>query len=384
MSNEETQSPVVSMREDLVALRHGKKESKHHLRILRFGQAGARPKAVLQAGLHADELPGMLVLTLMAQMLEAETARGRIIGEIVLIPGANPIGLAQRKGEALIGRADLKTDQNFNRGFPDLAALCRKGLKGRLAEDAVANTATIRSAFAKALGGIEPENRVEALQLTLMTEAADADLVLDLHADNEAQLHLYTLPQLWAEAEPLAAELDARAVLLCEDSGGSSFDEACSTPWLRLAAEYPEAAIPLACLSATVELRSNNDVDERLADRDARALLRFLMRRGVVAGEPGAVPRLLCKPTRLEAMEQLKAPVEGLVVYRCRLGDHVRAGETVAEIVPLSGPRQPIIASTEGPLFARHNQPWAWEGRIVGKIAGETPLEHRTGNLLCP
>lgn len=384
MTAELTTPDACPVQETLIPLAHGKKETRHRLRVLRFGAAGARPKAVLQAGLHADELPGMLALRLLADLLEAEAARGAILGEIVLIPCANPIGLSQRKGEALIGRADLKTDQNFNRGFPDLALLTRKALKGKLGEDADANVAAIRAAFAEALAAQEPEDRVGALQLALLKEAADADLVLDLHADNEAQMHLYTLPQLWEAVEPLAAELDARAVLLCEDSGGSSFDEACSAPWVRLAGAFPDAAIPPACLAATVELRSSNEVDEKLAARDARALVRFLMRRGLVAGEPGATPRLLCRPTPLEGVQQVKAPVEGLVVYRRRLGDMVRAGEAIADIVPLSGPRVELLAETEGLLFARHNQPWAWEGKIIAKIAGEAPLPDRAGDLMSP
>jgi predicted deacylase len=384
MTPEVTTPEAPLARETLIPIAHGKKDAKHQLRVLRFGPSGGRPKAVLQAGLHADELPGMLVLRLLAEMLEAEAARGGLLGEIVLIPCANPIGLSQRKGEALIGRADLKTDQNFNRGFPDLALLTRKALKGKLGDDVAANVAVIRAAFADALAAHEPDGRVGALQLMLLKEAADADLVLDLHADNEAQMHLYTLPQLWEAVEPLAAELDARAVLLCEDSGGSSFDEACSTPWVRLAGAYPDAAIPSACLSATVELRSNNELDEKLAARDARALLRFLMRRGLVAGEPGVTPRLLCKPTPLEGMQPLKAPIEGLVIYRRQLGDTVRAGEVVAEIVPLSGDRVPLVAGTEGLLFARHNQPWAWEGKTIAKIAGEVPLPERIGDLMSP
>ena len=119
------------------------------------------------------------------------------------------------------------------------------------------------------------------LRHALLTLAHDADLVLDLHADNQAVVHLYIGTPLWPDAADLAAELGARAVLLAEISGGNPFDEACSGPWWALARRFPEAAIPPACLAATVELRSNNDVDDRLAEDDAQALMRFLMRRGV-------------------------------------------------------------------------------------------------------
>jgi hypothetical protein len=62
----------------------------------------------------------------------------------------------------------------------------------------------------------------------------------------------------------------------------------------------------------------------------------------------------------------------------------VRVGEAVAEIVPLSGDRVVLLAETEGLLFARHNQPWAWEGKTLAKIVGETPLPDRVGDLMSP
>lgn len=78
--------------------------TRRELTVLRFGSPGARPKAYLQAGLHADELPGMLILAILAEMLAEAEARGEIGGdiggEIILVPVANPIGLE-------IGRAHV-------------------------------------------------------------------------------------------------------------------------------------------------------------------------------------------------------------------------------------------------------------------------------------
>jgi predicted deacylase len=140
---------------------------------------------------------------------------------------------------------------------------------------------------------------------------------------------------------------------------------------------------PPGCLAATVELRSNNAVDEALARGDAQALLRFLVRRGAVAGEPGPLPALRCEATPLEAMQQLIAPTAGIVVYRARLGDRVAPGDVAAEILdPVGGPAVAVEARTSGVLFARHDQPYAWPGKVIGKIAGREPLPERTGKLL--
>lgn len=352
------------------------------LTVVRFGTPGARPKAVLQAGLHADELPGMLVLRDLAARLDEADRRGEILGEVVLVPVANPLGLAQQRYGILQGRFDETTGENFNRGYPDLAEMIRPALAERLGPDAAANIAAVRSAMVDALAALQPATAIDGLRKVLLALACDADIVLDLHADSEALVHLYTAPAFWPAAADLAAELDARAVLICALSGGNPFDEACSAPWWTLTEAFPGTPIPAACFAATVELRSNNDVAPGLAERDSAALLRFLQRRGVVAGDPGSLPRLLCEATPLEAMQQIRAPVSGIVTYYARVGDTMRSGDLVATITDPLGEEVDVLAATDGTLFARHAQYYAWPGKVIGKIAGPTPLPDRTGDLL--
>lgn len=351
--------------------------SPHTVTVLRFGAAGTGRKAYLQAGLHADEFPGMLVLRTLAGHLAEAEARGAVQGEILLVPQANPIGLAQTETSFVSGRLESGTGENFNRNYADLSDLGSLSL----GPDAESNVRTIRAAMAARLAEIQPDGALAHLRHRLLTLAHDADLVLDLHADNEAEPHMYVGPALWPAAEDIAAAIDARAVLLSEVSGGSPFDEACSSPWWALAAQYPDVPIPPACLAATLELGSNDDVDPDRAADQAMALLRMLAGRGFVDG-PGEQPALSCRATPLTAMAQLRSPVTGLVAYHRRLGDQVRTGELVATVIDPLGEETDLLAETDGRLFARHSQPYAWPGRVIGKIAGETPLQSRTGNLL--
>ena len=361
----------------MLRLDHDLPGSPHRLTVLRFGAPGTGEKAYLQAGLHADEFPGMLVLrTLAGQLAEAE-ARGAIHGEILLVPQANPIGLAQTETSFVSGRLENGTGENFNRNYADLSDLGNLSL----GPDAASNVATIRAAMSARLTAMQPDTALAQLRRTLLTLAHDADLVLDLHADNQAEPHMYVGPALWPAAEDIAAAIDARAVLLSEVSGGYPFDEACSSPWWTLAANHPGVPIPPACLAATLELGSNDDVDPERAADQATALLRMLAGRGFVDG-PGGQPSLSCRATALTAMAQLRSPVPGLVAYHRRLGDTVRKGDLVATVIDPLGGETELLAETDGRLFARHSQPYAWPGRVVGKIAGEIPLEGRTGNLL--
>ena len=351
--------------------------------FLRFGPQGEGPKAYLQAGLHADELPGMLVLTKLAAILEQYAEQGRLLGEIVLVPTCNPIGLSQTEGGYLMGRVERGSDRNFNRGYPELAELIKDKIASKLGDDPAENVAIIRKAMRKATSKLDAPDAFKAMQRLLIHEACDADIVLDIHADNEAHMQLYVDVENWPNAQDLAADIDARAILLGDESGGNPFDEACGHAWSALRATFPDHDIPHACLSATVELRSNNDVSHNAADHDARALARFLMRRGLIDDEPGSRPRLLCDAYPIRAMQQVRSPAEGLVVYKARLGDTVREGDVLAQIIsPRNGEVADVLATTDGVMFARHDQRWAWPDKVIGKVAGREILPERTGNLL--
>jgi predicted deacylase len=253
------------------------------LSVVRYGTPGARPKAYLQGSLHADEIPGMLVLEHLLRLLDAAAAR--IVGEIVVVPVANPLGLAQQISGRVLGRYALTGAGNYNRLFPDLAEAAAVRLTDALGSDPQANVAAVRAALHAALAAVPAHDETQWLRHTLLGLALDADIVLDLHCDCEALLHVYTGTPLWPGAADLSAQLGSHATLLAEASGGHPFDEAVAAPWWAIAARFAAHPIPPACLAATVELRGVMDVTDDLAGSDARNLLAFLTRRGVLAGD---------------------------------------------------------------------------------------------------
>lgn len=354
----------------------------------RFGEPGARPKAYLQASLHADELPGMLVLHHLLRRLEAADRQGQITGEIVVVPAANPIGLGQRLGNALIGRQELGGLTNFNRGHLQLAGEVAERAGPRLGADAAANASLIRQVAAELLAEHEPASELDHLKLVLARLAIDADLVLDLHCDAEAVLHLYLTEDWWPDAADLPAQLGCELVLLANESGGDPFDEAFSGLWIRLRQRFAgQAPVPLACLAATIELRGQADVDDGLAQADAQKLYKLLQRRGFVAGDPGPLPALIRDARPLTGLDYVKAPRSGLVVFAKKPGDYVAVGEPVADILdPLSQDidraRLPVFARTDGVMVARSRRRMVRAGDIIADVAGARPLPHRQGKLL--
>ncbi|KPA94357.1 putative deacylase, partial [Pseudomonas asplenii] len=83
----------------------------------RFGEPGDGLKVHLQAGVHADEIAGMLVLHLLLQRLAGAEAAGRLRGSVTVVPQANPLGIGQFRQGRILGRFHEATGQNFNRGF---------------------------------------------------------------------------------------------------------------------------------------------------------------------------------------------------------------------------------------------------------------------------
>lgn len=367
---------------DIIAIPAAAPGTAHHLTVQRFGRSGARPCVYIQAALHADEIPGMICAQALRRELLALEAAGDLRGEVVLVPVANPLGLGQQVLGQPVGRFALGDGGNFNRDFPDLTVgLSRIG--EALTDDPDSNLALIRAELAAVLASFPVETPPQHLKATLLALALHADFVLDLHCDAEAAMHLYTHTDSAPIFAPLAAHLGARALLLAEVSGGDPFDEAVSRPWAELARAFPDRPVPFGCHSVTVELRGQSDVDDAMADADARAILAFMRHVGVIAGEKPVLPAALCQPTALEASEPLVAPTAGILVYRRELGETVEAGAVLAELIdPLSGAVTPIRCQSGGVFFARSALRFVTPGKRLGKVAG-TSLK-RSGRLLSP
>src|SRR5471032_3110382 len=129
------------------------------------GSVGSQLSAYIQAGLHADELPGMLVIQHLLNALVKLDNAGRIRGRIVVRPFANPIGLGQRVFGAHTGRFNLDNGENFNRRFPDLRDEVAQALKTRhITHNDVRD---IKELFAEACAGSPPLDPAAAMKTAL-------------------------------------------------------------------------------------------------------------------------------------------------------------------------------------------------------------------------
>ena len=354
-----------------------------HLTVLRFLGSQPGPKAYVQAAVHADEVPALLVAQHLRERLTTLDTAGQLIGEIILVPYANPIGLTQFLQGWHLGRYELDSGANFNRGYPDLFEPVVAAVDGHLTADASTNISLIRKALRAALPAAISANENTALKQHLYALSCDADVVLDLHCDYEATMHTYIGTPLWPAAADLAACLQSPVNLLAEDSGGEAFDEANSRLWWRLAKHFPQYPIPPACCAATVELRGDRDVSDALAAQDADGLIAFLTGRGFIDAPAPLPPAMQPEATQLEAVDSLSASHPGVLVWSATLGDEVRKGQIIGHLIdPETGSRHPITARTDGLFFAARGHRWVRPGQWIAKIAGRQKLGWRKAGAL--
>ena len=315
----------------------------------RFTGAGDAPSAYLQAGVHADEIPGMLVLhKLMARLHEAE-ASGLLRGTVTIVPQANPFGIGQFRQGRILGRFHDATGRNFNRGF---------------LESIAAQT---------------PRTNLEIWQKKLVALAADADIILDLHTDDEALPYIYFHKALWPAARDLSAALGSSVAILWDDMGDGAFEEAAVLPWLE--ENNFEGRI-----ATTIELRGQADVDDRLAQQDVDGLYDFLCARGVIAQDV-TLPDWKGIATPTAHMETLFAPAAGVLIFERALGEIIEEGAIIARIFPLPGRPESehlVRAPQTGLFLTRYRDRLVPQGAIVAKLAANGPSTTWTGGVLDP
>ncbi|MFF7709578.1 succinylglutamate desuccinylase/aspartoacylase family protein [Pseudomonas sp. NPDC007930] len=348
-----------------------------------FGPAAA-PKVYIQASLHADELPGMLVAWYLKQRLAELENAGRLNRHIVLVPLANPIGLEQVLMDTPLGRYQLESGENFNRHFADVTDAVGDAVAPLLGADPAQNQQHVRQALRAALLAQQPTTQLQAQRLVLQRLACDAEMVLDLHCDFEAVEHLYTTPEAWPQVEPLARYLGSQASLLATDSGGQSFDECFTLVWHKLAQRFAgQFELPMGSFSVTLELRGQGDVSHALASRDSQAILNYLTHYGAISGVADALPELLYPATPLAAVEPVATPEGGVLVFCALPGEYVDAGQRIAEVIdPLTDRVTPVHNRQAGLLYARSLRRMATAGMVVAHVAGTEAF--RSGYLLSP
>ena len=364
----------MSHRVDHVALMSPGPGTERFLTVHRFGRPGGRPRIYYQAGLRADELPGTLVLNHMLAWLGEVDAADRIAGEIVVVPCANPVGLAGRVMESHIGRFALDGDGDFNLWFPQLADAVAERVAPLLGRDESANGRIVHEACLGAVHAWQPAGEADTLRKALLSLSIDCDAVFDLHCAGEAVLHLCLPENRWARHGDIAGDLGCEAAFLFDAGSGTAFNRTAAAIWHELARRFAHRPIAEAPLSVVVVLLGKADVGDAEAARDAAGLQRFLLREGIVTGTPPPEPGPRPAPARLAASDRLVAPCAGVVSYRIALGARVAAGDVVADIVDparshYARARTPVRSRATGIFYRRAQSRLVRPGQVFAAVS---------------
>lgn len=324
----------------------------YELTVFRFkGSSKTAPTAYIQAALHAGELPGVVAIHALMPKLRAAEAEGRILGDITIVPAANPVGRAQYHFGDLEGRFHLGTRTNFNRDFP----LLDRPDRNAMPPAPRAATADVR------------------LKRLLIQLSMGHDIVLDLHCDDEGVPYLYVPAQLWPAMQDCAAAMGVDAVVLWQGDSGAAFEEASIHPYLAM---DPDAAKLDRRVVTTVELRGLRDVDSKLAKSDADGIYRLLATRGVIADDKAEKPKKFAGVAApIDYVELVSMPRAGAILFHVEPGDRVKKGARLATIVHTPGDPEgstDVLAPQAGYILTRVSHRSGRAGDDILKLVGQT------------
>ena len=346
-----------------------------------------KSKFYFQAGLHADEWPGLLVIQHLLVLLQQAEEKGLLKADFVLVPYANPIGLSQNVFGYVTGRFDLVGTGNFNRNFGDLYLATRNKVEDYLGPDKYQNTLRTQRALLETVSELPAEDEVTALKKTLLSLSVDADYVFDLHCDDRTSAHIYAMKHQQKSAEKLCKRLGFSYLFTEEPEGAVAFDGTHLQTWHFLQKDFPGKPFTPPKLAVTVEYRGQYDVKDQLAIQDAKNLFQYLVDVGAIEGSVEESQDLKVQVSPLEAVDIVRAPKAGLVVFKYPLDTYVRQDEVIAEIVQLDeakpNQRIQVRSNTDGFLMGLSHRRMARPGDQIAKVAGTKSLPNRKpGQLL--
>jgi len=320
------------------------------------------PSAYLQSAVHGSEVQGSLVLAQLIEFLDKHPP----LGNVRLVPNANPVGLNEKRGEYTDGRCDPSTGDNWNRMYflasrdLDWKSFLRKNEKPedtwkRFREELKKNIQAKAAA---------PLPYSEKLALSLQQLSIDFDHCLDLHCANRSVRHVYAP----AYASKDASFLGIRLQVLMENKFGGAMDEVFFHPWWTLQ-EKIGGTVPVQ--SFTLELGSHEEINARGAKEDLAGIVNYLRHRGVLRGSARALKPVRC---HLKDYRLLYAPIGGLAEFLALPGKRVRRGEVVARIHQFGKRPQAleVRSPVNGIVTLNHSSSVVHEGAELIKILGKT------------
>jgi uncharacterized protein len=308
------------------------------------GRKSSAPKAYIQSSIHGSEVQGNGVI----HFLSEEFSLRPPLGDVYLVPFANPQAMDRKAGEFTDGRFDPTTGDNWNRGY--WRAVIRSPQEREDIDQVEVISGESEESFRRRVAqAFKARSRRELpffrkLCLQLQTLAWSCHHVLDFHNANESIEYIYCLDR---DLESSKAFGVAAAILIPPKFGGA-LDEAIQEPWTIWA---DAGGVGERAKAFTLEWGSQEILSLDRARDQARRTMNYLKRVGVVEGKGKAsLGSMICAD--LADYRLIPAPVGGLYDFDDILGQPMKRQERIARVlVGTKGGTELREVRTSRPLF---------------------------------
>lgn len=333
-----------------------------------FSGRGFAKSVYIQSNLHGTETQGNAVIAELIEYFQENPP----LGKIQLIPFVNPLGMSQKWGNQTYGRYHPIDGENYNRGYQDFSSQIdydafKKCTLGRPSDE-------IRLKF-KELLQMQCRSKFEEFEtygasynqklcLIIQEQAHKADIILDLHCDTESLEHLYSA----SYAIEAAKDLGFPVIYEIPPSFAGALDEASFMPWIKL---EEEMTFPNPVLAYTLELGDEESWNSDLASRQAKRILHFLYKRGVLKNPPEITNIAETHIAPLKNLKKYRAPCGGNLEFFRTPGEIVQEGDIIGKIYTFEEAglsSHPLLAQKTGILTARVKTSSCPEGMLIFQI----------------
>ena len=310
------------------------------LQVYKFLGEKTGPKVYLQANLHGAEIVGNAVIY---QLIEyfSDLEQSDINGEIWLVPVCNPQGTNQRAHFFSHGRFNPYDGKDWNRIFWDYEKEC-DDLEDFAQSQLNLPLETIRNNYLqKILSAWEKQkeliNSPRGVSLAhyyryqLQSLCLDANYVIDIHSSsNQGIEYVYCFDS----RKESAGYFNLDYGILMTDYDGDAFDEAFIKPWLALEKSLAKLgqAVKFDIESWTLELGAGMTIQPKAVKKGVTGIKNYLIAKNILLNKK------LAKPQKINlfpksCLKKYYAPLGGLIQERVKLGDKVKAGEVMYQIL---------------------------------------------------
>ena len=297
----------------------------------------AGPQIYLQANLHGPEILGTVILS---QIIKKIEMLDDIIGSVVIVPCANPIGVNASGYNSMGGRWNVHNGQNWNRifyGKADWSSFEQE-------------KAHFESVLERPNLSIEKK-----LASILSLESNGADYIVDIHTTGyQSMPHIFTS----IGSESTFAYLESQ---FCFSSRPTTRGDSFFGAKTKTFTGFPEdQAVPKGC---TWEAGSHNIIPKNHLETQTNKMWNWL---NYIWGN---IPNIetATQPFKTTQLFTIHSQYGGYYVFQKEVGEDAKMGEVYAICYnPSSGETQEVVAEYDFRLFAIYGTGAIGDGEWLG------------------